>query len=601
LIVGPIFVREAKTAPRRFRHYLARAAYGSTLFVLMWTAWQAIVGFQQVESAGDVARFGSLLFRLLSVVQLALALFFAPVVAGSSISAEKDRRTFELLLMTDLTNWEIVMGKLFGSLLQMIVLLASAFPIFAICLLLGGASFEQIARVFAVTAAAALACGALGILIACWRDKTFQTLALTLLVIVMYLAGVFGVFGFGETAGLAGDARPLGLPREAWRAILNPFEAVAAVLEPPRAELAGVVPFGRVEWAFIATMLGLTVLLLGTAIGMLRVWNPSGGKPTFARETAEAIERRLVAEGKLKVGMKSRRIWDNPVLWREMRTRAYGRRPIVIKLAYVLVFAMISAAFFLAVRDSTNVNRITIAYAVVPVIVTSLLLVNVQAVAAITSERDGRALDLLLVTDISPKEFIFGKIFGVLYNTKEMLVLPFGFCTALLVAGHVGGEVWFYLVASLLVLATFAITLGLHAALAHEQTRAAVLTSMGTMVFLFIGILICIFLILVSGRFESQAASFVLFICAGAVGMYVALGVRNRSTAIFLVSCLCPFLTWWAIAHFLQGEPGSARGGDPLGSFLAIAGSYGFAIAAMLVPAVSEFDVALGRTVAEEG
>ena len=601
MIAGPIFVREAMTAPRRFRHYMARAAYAGGLFVLMWTAWQAIVGFQQVESAGDVARFGSLLFRLLSVVQLALALFFAPVVAGSSISTEKDRRTFELLLMTDLTNSEIILGKLFGSLLQMIVLLAAAFPIFAFCLLLGGASLEQIARVFAVTAAAALACGSLGILIAAWRDKTFQTLALTLLFIVMYLVAVFGLFGFGETPGLLGGTRPLGLPREAWRAILNPFEAVAAVLEPPTAELAGLVPFGHVEWAFIATMLGLTAVLLGIGIGMLRVWNPHGGKPTFAREAAEDIERRLAAEGKLKISMKSRPIWDNPVLWRETRTRAYGRRPIVIKLAYFAVFMMICAGFYLAVRGSTNVSRITIAYAVVPIVVTSLILVNVQAVTAITSERDGRALDLLLVTDISPKEFIFGKIFGVLYNTKEMLGLPLLLCVYLLAAGFVGWEVWFYLIAGVAILATFAITLGLHASLAHEQTRAAVLSSLGTIVFLFIGILICIFLILVSGRFESQAASFVVFICAGAVGMYVTLAVRNRSSALMWVSFLCPSLTWWAIAHFLQGEPGSMRGGDPLGSFLAITFSYGFATAAMLVPAVSEFDVAVGRTVADEG
>ena len=43
---------------------------------------------------------------------------------------------------------------------------------------------------------------------------------------------------------------------------------------------------------------------------------------------------------------------------------------------------------------------------------------------AITSERDGRALDLLLVTDLSPKEFIFGKLGGILYNTKEFLLPP---------------------------------------------------------------------------------------------------------------------------------------------------------------------------------
>ena len=54
----------------------------------------------------------------------------------------------------------------------------------------------------------------------------------------------------------------------------------------------------------------------------------------------------------------------------------------------------------------------------------SLLLLAAQATTAITSERDGRSLDLLLATDLSPKEFIFGKIGGILYNTKEFLLPP---------------------------------------------------------------------------------------------------------------------------------------------------------------------------------
>ena len=58
-------------------------------------------------------------------------------------------------------------------------------------------------------------------------------------------------------------------------------------------------------------------------------------------------------------------------------------------------------------------------YGLVPVTVLSLLLVAAQAVTAITAERDGGALDLLLVTDLTPKEFIFGKIWGVLFNTRE--------------------------------------------------------------------------------------------------------------------------------------------------------------------------------------
>src|SRR5947208_5634129 len=64
------------------------------------------------------------------------------------------------------------------------------------------------------------------------------------------------------------------------------------------------------------------------------------------------------------------------------------------------------------------------AYGLLPVGVLCLLLVAAQAATAITSERDTGALDLLLVTDLSPQEFIFGKLGGIAYNTKEFLVPP---------------------------------------------------------------------------------------------------------------------------------------------------------------------------------
>jgi ABC-type Na+ efflux pump permease subunit len=510
------------------------------------------------------------------------------MVAGSSISAEKDRRTFVLLLMTDLTNREIILGKLLSSLLQMAVLLASALPVFLICMLLGGASLEQIGRIFAVTTSAALATGSLGVLIASWREKTFQAVALTVLVIVLYLVAA------ESGHSLIGDSRLFGLSGEAWRAAFNPFASINAVMEPALRDAAPWVPMGRVEWLLVALMLVLTAVFSGIAIVQLRVWNPGGGKPTQAREPADELERRLARSAHDQPDWEARPIWDNPVLWREVRTRAYGRRPLVIKLNYLLTCGLIAVGLYLAARDNPLLGRLDLAKAVVPIVVTSLILINAQAVTSITSERDIRALDLLLVTDVTPKEFIFGKILGVLYNAKEMVVLPIGLGVYLFFWGHVGTEVWAYMVFGFLVLSTFAISLGLHSALAYDKTRSAVLVSQGIIAFLFIGIMVSIFLILVSSRFESQLVSFFLFMCAGAVGLYVSLGVRNPSSALFWVAISCPFMTWWSIAQFLQDR-------DPLGYFLAIVICYGFAVLAMLIPAVSEFDVALGRTVAEEG
>jgi len=88
--------------------------------------------------------------------------------------------------------------------------------------------------------------------------------------------------------------------------------------------------------------------------------------------------------------------------------------------------------------------------------------------------------------------------------------------------------------------------------------------------------------------FQLQLAPFLALMIGGSAGLFAALGARNPSQAIALVSFLLPAMTFVAITGFLQGET--------LGVFIEIAVTYGLTIAAMLVPAVSEFDVAMGRT-----
>ena len=103
--------------------------------------------------------------------------------------------------MTRLTNHELVLGKLLASLLDVLVMLATAAPIFMLLTLFGGVSTAQVGRVFAVTLATVLAAGSLGSTVALARDKTFQSLAMTALILVIWI-GVWEA-----TAALAGDAQ----------------------------------------------------------------------------------------------------------------------------------------------------------------------------------------------------------------------------------------------------------------------------------------------------------------------------------------------------------------------------------------------------------
>ena len=236
-MLGPIFAREWLTIPRCARHYVTRTAYMGLLWVLGLTAWQAIVGWDRTATLGDNARFAQLLFQMLTLVQLVLIPFFAALSAAGAITQEKDRRTFILLLLTDLRAHEIVLGKLLGSLLEIGLLLLGMVPVLMLMVLLGGIGITQVAQAALVLAAAALAAGSVGGLVALWRDKTFQVLALTVLFLVLYLCAVEGLTVLpGVVAGIPGLSSQAGkLPVADWQKWLGPFQALRSVLEPPGA------------------------------------------------------------------------------------------------------------------------------------------------------------------------------------------------------------------------------------------------------------------------------------------------------------------------------------------------------------------------------
>ncbi|MGH7140755.1 MAG: ABC transporter permease subunit, partial [Pirellulales bacterium] len=416
MLAGPVFAREVVTAPRRARLYVARAAYVLALLVLLTTAWQVLAGTQEVRNLGDLARFGATVFAILAPLQLAVTTFFAALAAASAVAAEKDRQTLTLLLLTHLSNVELVLGKLMAAMLSVFMLILAALPLFMLLSLLGGVSFEQIGRVFAVTVASAFAAGSLGSTLALWREKTFQTLAMTAMALVIWLAAceavarVAATEGFNTVAALAMGFSP-------WRAML-------AATRPYPEELPGLGVIGNPVWLFLIVAAAVSLVLNGIAVWRVRQWNPSQEAGRVMPDTEEgAAETPAVSQQPA-----AREVWDNPIIWREMRTWAYGRKVVVVLLAYLALFTLAFAALYLMGRPPASLARSDTALVIVPFFVLSLVLLNAQSVTALTSERDARALDLLLVTDLTPKEFIFGKLGGIFYNTKEMVVLPLVLC-----------------------------------------------------------------------------------------------------------------------------------------------------------------------------
>lgn len=586
---GPIFNREAAVAPKRPKTFVMRTIYVLALFLMLCTGYLVLDGSRSLATSGDMARFGGWMFSVLAPLQLLVLASLAAVGAASSVAQEKDRRTLILLLLTRLGGFEIVVGKLAATLLAPMSMLICGLPLFLTLPLLGGVSPQQVIWVFVVTAASILLAGSVGTVIGMWRDKTFQAIAMTVLGLLIYV-------GLGEIAGRASISL-----QEPVRLSLSPLLALSAAASP-MSSLSAETALGVV--LFVVNTILASIVVLSIGVAMVRRWNPSRelrGKSSDTETPSMQSGAGTPASWKART---PRNVWDNPILWREICTWAYGRKVVIIRVAFALFFILIAAVLQsqinsgVAMEPGGRIGR-ALPSATLPLAalgVVSLVLVNALAVNSVTNERDGLALDLLFVTDLSPREFVFGKFLGVFYVGKEMILLPILLVVFLAFKGVMTFESMAYVILSGITLFVFVTMLGLHSGLNYVSGRTAILTSLGTVFFLCVGIAICM-TIMVSfrGAFQLQLAPFLVMILGGGAALFASLGWRNPSSAMFFASFGLPLVTFYAITQFLLQI-------DHLYVFVALFAGYVFTTAAMMIPALSEFDVSLerGRSAAGE-
>lgn len=560
MLAGPLFSRELLTTSRSWKHYALRSGYLLLLFVLVYTAGQVVFGFQQVRLTGDVARFGQFVFGLLAITQLVLVATLSLLFASSIVSTEKDRRTLILLMMTDLSSRELVLGKMLGSLIGLVTIVAISAPAFALLRLFGGVTTGQILWFELICLSVGLLVAAWSTLVAYWREKTFQTLSIATLGAIGYLTttGLLALVGGETVVGQIGG-------------LLNPFVAVKRVLAPLQSG----------EQLATGAILASAGLMLAIAAGLVvltcrkvRTWNPS-----------RVVHLRQEDDGSTTPTAKPRSIWNRPVLWRETRTRAYGNKVFVIKGVFLALASLAFAYGLTAPAVGTGLlDPIGVAFVLLGLL--SLVLANAQAVTSVTTERDGQTMELLLATEIPLSEFVLGKLVGTLWNAKELLLAPVLLIVIGAARGLIGTENAIFVLIAFAALVAFAVVLGLHFGLSYGQSRQAISGSLGSLLFLSLGIFICMLLIVEGrGSFALQFAPFLVFILGGAIALWTVLTHRRPSPALTVAAAVLPFGTFYALTGYLFG--------DTLAVAMFVVLAYGFTTVAMLIPALSDADFSM--------
>ena len=162
---NPILVRVVAMGSKRVRHLWARLAYLLVLFLVLLIMGSGLMQAGRESSLAELAKNSTQTFYSVSLVQLFLMSFIAPIFCAAAITQEKDANTYHILLTTPLTNGQIVLGSLFSRIFFVWVLLLSGLPIFCIMMIYGGVTTAEIFQSFGLAACTGLVTGSIAITI----------------------------------------------------------------------------------------------------------------------------------------------------------------------------------------------------------------------------------------------------------------------------------------------------------------------------------------------------------------------------------------------------------------------------------------------------
>jgi ABC-type transport system involved in multi-copper enzyme maturation permease subunit len=342
-----------------------------------------------------LAGVGEAFYKGAAGIQVALALLVAPAASAGSICVDRARGWLAHAFVTDLSDTEIVLGKLASRFLSAAGLVLTGLPVFLLATLLGGIVPEALFVLAAVTLLVLLLGCSLCMAVSARASKAHEVL--------MIVFGAWAVWLFGPTiwrplAELIGY--PLPPP---WLDRLNPFFLVYAPYSRPGTSIGGDLAI------FTVGCLGISSAAIVFAVHSLR--GRADRSESLSRSLDAALDR---ARARLFSWWPVPSLDDNPVLWRERRLN----RPAWYARALFAVFVLLMAVsmsvglyemFWLGNGWFEGTSNPFIEWVSVLAALLGLMLLSASAPTSLAEEHLRGSLDLLMGTPLSTREIIMGK------------------------------------------------------------------------------------------------------------------------------------------------------------------------------------------------
>jgi ABC-type transport system involved in multi-copper enzyme maturation permease subunit len=454
---NPVMQRELLVNLRMGRAFFFLLLYQLLLGAVVLIAWpRPEAGRLDLTPDSENAQATRELVNLFFQGQFILASLMVPSFAAGTITGEKERHTYEMLLASPLRPSAIVWGKLVASLSHLAILIFASLPIVMLCLPLGGASFYEVLAAYFALFVSICTFGMISVACSAYFQRTSASLVVSyLLILPLALAGAILWRWLEDQGALRLLLIWIALPPSALAVFLILFVNTSLrLLHPPDvgAEGKDVVDLEREA---------------ETAVGLV-IQRDQFPDRLFAPEKRDDL---LPDDA-------------NPVYEKEVRSEIFAQGTLMLRL--VIQVSMLLAIPLMAVF--LYIWPELVAWYITYIVVFNMLVGPVFSAGSVTSERERETLDLLLTTIITPWQILWGKLVAGL---RISVVLTMFLVWPLLLACVMVSSYWTNILS---VIAYFAIILlgcvttamlALFCSVLFRKTSVSLMTTYFTIIVLF--------------------------------------------------------------------------------------------------------------------
>jgi ABC-type transport system involved in multi-copper enzyme maturation permease subunit len=430
-LTGPIFDKELRVSSRRRRNYVLRFAYLAILTVFVVLIWHSMVKFQGAAAyrISQMSEAGLAIITTIIMFQFIATQLIAVVMLSTSISDEIYNRTLGVLMTTPINSFQIVMGKLFSKLLQIILLLAISLPLLATVRVFGGVPWDYIISSVCITLTAVIFAGVLSLYFSIGGRRAYAVILKTL-----FTLGTIYLFIPIMVVLVSRSLVPtIGQPLMYFSIVTlpNPFVVMqfntAAMMSPGG---MGIMPVQFLWPLHCGIMLGASALLLAWSMRIVRrvALRQAAGQLDLTTKNKHKSRKKLSLKTTKSEGQSGliRHVKGSPVVWKELRTPIIqgSRKKNIIGLVITIIALLITYAVNMK-EKLLDEDFAHIAYTLIFVII-GLITNIVLSATTITTEKETRSWPILLATSMSDWQILIGKAVGVFRRCLPIWLLLAG-------------------------------------------------------------------------------------------------------------------------------------------------------------------------------